>query len=268
MAQKNVGKVETVSGYAPVNGLNMYYEIHGEGEPLVLIHGGGSTIQTTFGNILPLLVEHHKVIAVELQAHGHTNDRDIPESFIQDADDVAALLNYLEIDNADIFGFSNGGHTALQLGMSHPQIVNKLVIASAFYKRSGAMPGFFEGLQNANLDNMPVLLKEAYLSINNDSAGLQRMFEKDRARMLQFTDWTDEDMASITAPCLIIAGDKDIVTPEHSAEMFRKIPNAQLLLLRGNHGSYIGEIMSGQQSRMPAFTAAVIEEFLDLIPKK
>jgi pimeloyl-ACP methyl ester carboxylesterase len=269
MAQKNMVKTETVGGYAPVNGLNMYYEIHGEGKPLVLIHGGGSTIQTTFGNILPSLVEHHKVIAVELQAHGHTKDRDTPESFIQDADDVAALLNYLKIDKADIFGFSNGGHTALQLGISHPQFVNKLIIASAFYKRSGAVRGFFEGLQNASLENMPHLLKESYLSINNDFAGLQTMFDRDRARMLQFTDWNDEDLASITAPCLIIAGDKDVVTTEHAAEMSRKIPNAELLILPGNHGSYIGEIMSAQQiSRIPAFTVAVIEEFLDPPSKK
>jgi pimeloyl-ACP methyl ester carboxylesterase len=269
METKKTRKSESVSGYAPVNGLNMYYEIHGQGRPLVLIHGGGSTIQTTFGIILPMLAESHKVIAPELQAHGHTKDRDTPESFIQDAADVAALLNYLGIDKADIFGFSNGGHTALQLGIDHSEIINKLVIASAFYKRSGAVPGLFEGLQNASLANMPELLKEGYLSINNDSAGLQRMFDQDRTRMLGFTDWSDEDLASIKAPCLIIAGDKDVVTPEHATEMSRKIPNAELLILPGNHGSYIGEIMSRQQtSRIPAFTVAFIEEFLEQHPQK
>src|SRR5215212_8429181 len=85
------------SGYAPVNGIKMYYELHGSGKPLVLIHGGGSTIQTTFSKVLPLFAKHHQVIAVELQAHGHTSDRDAPESFDQDADDVAALLKYLKI---------------------------------------------------------------------------------------------------------------------------------------------------------------------------
>src|SRR5690242_18762369 len=81
------------SGYAPVNGIKMYYEIHGEGKPLVLIHGGGSNIQTTFGKVLPLLAQHHKVIAVEMQAHGHTSDRDAPETFEQDAADIVALLS-------------------------------------------------------------------------------------------------------------------------------------------------------------------------------
>ena len=115
------------SGYAPVNGIHMYYEIHGSGAPLVLIHGGGSTITTSFGRMLPLLSHNRQVIAVELQAHGHTSDRDAPESFQQDADDVAALLQYLNIPKADILGFSNGGSTSLQLAIRHPHLVNKIV---------------------------------------------------------------------------------------------------------------------------------------------
>src|ERR1700755_2353527 len=101
--------------FSEVNGLNMYYEIHGEGKPLVLIHGGGSTIYSTFRTTLPMLAKHYKIIAVELQAHGHTSDRDAPESFAQDADDVAALLHQLNITKAYIFGFSNGGSTTLQI---------------------------------------------------------------------------------------------------------------------------------------------------------
>jgi pimeloyl-ACP methyl ester carboxylesterase len=252
------------AGYAPVNGLNMYYEIHGQGKPLVLIHGGGSTIQTTFGHILPFLADQHMLIAVELQAHGHTNDRNAPETFKQDAGDIAALLNYLKIYKADFFGFSNGGHTALEIGVSYPALVNKLIITSAFYKREGAVYGFFESLENATLENMPAYLKDAYIAINNDPIGLQKMFEKDRARMLQFEDWTDDDLSSIKAPALIIAGDKDVVTPEHTAHMARIIPNAELLILPGNHGSFIGEGMSAKQnSRIPGLVAAVIQEFLE-----
>ena len=252
------------TGYAPVNGLKMYYEIHGEGKPLVLIHGGGSTIQTSFGTILPLLAEHYKVIAVELQAHGHTDDRNAPETFKQDADDVAALLNYLKISKADFLGFSNGGHTTMQICMSHPELVNKLIIISAFYKRDGAMKGFFEGMPNATLNDMPAYLREAYLKINNDSTGLQRMFEKDKARMVQFKGWSDEEISSIKAPSLIIAGDKDVITPEHAAEMTHKIANSELLILPGNHGSFIGEGMAANQnSKIPALTVAIIEEFLD-----
>src|SRR3954454_11673467 len=104
----NQPKQDSTSGYASVNGLKMYYEIHGAGSPLVLIHGGGSTIQTTFGRILHELAKTHKIVAVEMQAHGHTADIDRPLSFEQDADDIAALLKYLNIPKADIFGFSNG----------------------------------------------------------------------------------------------------------------------------------------------------------------
>lgn len=251
------------TGYAPVNGIKMYYEIHGEGYPLVLIHGGGSTIQTTFGNILPLLAENHRVIAVELQAHGHTNDRDSPESFEQDADDVAALLVHLKIPKADFFGFSNGGSTAMQIGIRHPEQVNKLIIASAVYKREGMIQGFFEGMENATLQNMPAHLKEAFLKINNDSAALQRMFEKDKARMLTFKDWKDDDLSLIKAPALIIAADKDVVTPEHTVQISRKIANSQLLIVPGTHGSFMGEGMAEKEnSKIQEATIAIIEEFL------
>src|SRR5436190_12043234 len=129
--------------YANVNGLKMYYEIHGKGFPLVLIHGGGSTIETTFGRVLPLLAKTHQVIAVELQAHGHTADIDRPLSFEQDADDVAELLKQLNIKKADIFGFSNGASTTLQIAIRHPALVNKIVVASTFYKKDGAQPWFW-----------------------------------------------------------------------------------------------------------------------------
>lgn len=165
---------QKITGYAPVNGLNMYYEIHGSGDmPLVLIHGGGSTIESTFSNMLPLLAEHAKIIAVELQAHGRTSDRDAPESFQQDADDIAALLKYLKIDKADILGFSNGGSTAMQIAIRHPEVINKLIVISGAYKRDGFLPGFFNGMQHATIDNMPPSLKKAYLDVNPDETGFK-----------------------------------------------------------------------------------------------
>ncbi|HET9432662.1 MAG TPA: alpha/beta hydrolase, partial [Chitinophagaceae bacterium] len=164
-AKSEINLVKFDSAYASVNGLNMYYEIHGEGTPLVLIHGGGSTIQTSFSKILPLLARHYKVIAVELQAHGHTGDRDSAESFEQDADDVAGLLGHLKINKARFLGFSNGGNTAMQIAIRHPALVNKLVVISSFYKRDGMIPGFFEGMEKATLENMPGLLKTYYLQI-------------------------------------------------------------------------------------------------------
>lgn len=262
--KSEVNQIKKDSGYASVNGLKMYYEIHGEGAPLVLIHGGGSTIQTTFGEILPLLAQHYKVIAVELQAHGHTNDRDSAESFEQDADDVAGLIQYLKISKAHFLGFSNGGNTAMQIAIRRSNLVDKLVIISSFYKREGMIPGFFEGMQLATLENMPILLKTYYLQINNDQKGLQRMFNKDKERMLHFKDWRDEDLASIKNPSLIISGDKDVVTTEHTVKMSQIIPNAQLMILPGTHGSFIGEICAVEEgSKLPESTVTIIKEFLN-----
>src|SRR6187551_2282771 len=167
-ASNNKKKQESMSGYANVNGLKMYYEIHGTGAPLVLIHGGGSTIQTTFGRVLDSFAKKHKVIAVEMQAHGHTADINRPLSFEQDADDVAALLSQLHIQKADIMGFSNGGTTSIQIAIRHPQLVNKLILASAIYKREGMPPGFFDGMKNVTIDQMPKPLKESYLEANPD----------------------------------------------------------------------------------------------------
>src|SRR6185369_14433669 len=131
------------SGYSEVNGIRMYYEIHGQGKPLVLIHGGGSTLQTSFGNIMPPLAKNRQVIAMDLQAHGRTGDRDDPLSFQQDADDVVTLLENLGIQKADFLGFSNGGHAGIEIALRHPAMVDRLIIASAFYKRSAAVPQFW-----------------------------------------------------------------------------------------------------------------------------
>ena len=200
---------------------------------------------------------------VELQAHGHTSDRNAPESFKQDADDVVALLQYLKINKADFIGFSNGAHTSMQIGISHPEFVNKLVLISTFYKRDGVIPGFFEGMSHATLENMPGPLKTAYLQINNDQKGLQTMFEKDRDRMIDFKDWSDDELRSIKAPTFLIAGDHDVMTPEHVVKMSKIIPNAELMILPGTHGSFIGEICSAEEgSKMPEMTVAIIKEFL------
>ncbi len=262
--QKKPADSAAVKSYALVNGLNMYYEIHGHGKPLVLIHGGGSTIQTTFGVVLPMLAKRYQIIAVELQAHGHTKDRTTPTSFEQDADDVAALLQQLNIDTANIFGFSNGGNTAMQVAIRHPQLVSKLVLASAFYQREGMMPGFFDFMQHASLDNMPQPLKDAFLAIDPDTAHLQAMHDQDKNRMLAFKDWNDDALRSIKAPTLIINADKDVVTNEHAVKMSRLILGAEFMILPGTHGSYIGEIFAAEKdSHIPALTVGLIEEFLE-----
>jgi len=250
--------------YADVNGIKMYYEIHGKGQPLVLIHGGGSTIESNYGKILPLFAKRYKVIAVELQAHGHSSDRDAPETFEQDADDVASLLRHLDISKVNILGFSNGGSTTLQIAMRYPGLVNKIVVASAAYKREGFIPGFFDMMQHANLENMPMPLQESYLKINNDRAALQNMHDKDAARMIAFKDWKDSDLQSIKAPTLIINGDKDVTLPEHALKMSTLIPNAELLILPATHGSFLAEACTAVPgSKLPEITVELVKEFLD-----
>ena len=253
------------SGYSEVNGLKMYYEIHGDkGNNLVLIHGGGSTIGTSFGKVLPELAKNFTVIAVELQGHGHTNDRDAPESFEQDADDVATLLQNLDISKASFFGFSNGGNTSIQIAVRHPEIVNKLILASTFYKREGLPPGFFDGMKQATLKDMPQVLRDAFLQINSDSSKLISMFNKDRERMLNFTDWKDEMLRSIKAVALIICGDRDVILPEHTVAMAKLIPDSRLMILPGEHGSYIGTAESPQAgNNVIELTVSVITDFLN-----
>lgn len=249
--------------YADVNGLKLYYEIHGNGMPLVLLHGGGSTIETTYGRILPGLAAHHKVIAIELQAHGHTADIDRTMTFEQDADDVAALLQQLHITKADIMGFSNGATTCLQIAIRHPELVGKLILASALYRRDGMLPGFFEGMEHATLEQMPAPLADAYRRINPDPKGLQAMFNRDASRMVAFKDIPDAAVKSIQAPALVVSADKDVILPEHALLLSRTLPHAQLVILPGGHGDYIGEICAPDKaSQLPAITTAIIENFL------
>lgn len=251
------------SGYAPVNGLKLYYEIHGTGMPLVLIHGGGSTIQTTFGRVLNDFAKAHKVIAVEMQAHGHTADIDRLLSFEQDADDIAALLNYLKIEKANIFGFSNGASTTLQFAIRYPEMTNKIIVASTFYKKAGAPDWFWDMMSKPTFEGMPQQYKEAFLSVNPDTNALHRMYERDVARMHSFPDITDDQMKSIQAPALIIIGDKDVTTAEHAKEMQGLISGSQLEIIPGGHGDYIGELTTPIDSAKIQSTVARVNKFLN-----
>jgi len=249
--------------YATVNGLHMYYEIHGTGKPLVLIHGAASTIQTTFGRVLPSLAKTHKIIAVELQAHGHSDNRDGRQiTFEQDADDVAALLQVLHIDHADVFGFSNGGTTALQFAIRHPELVSKLIIASSMYKRVGVAPEFWQGMDNASFKDMPDEYKAAFLAINPSQDALHTMFNQCAGRMQHFTDIPDESISALRGPALILSGDKDVPLPEHAVEMYRRIPHATLAIFPGGHGTYMGELTTLKAAHNPPVALPVIEDFL------
>jgi pimeloyl-ACP methyl ester carboxylesterase len=256
------------NGYSEVNGIKMYYEIYGEGKPVILIHGGGSTIQTNFEKIIPLLAKNRKVIAIELQAHGRTNDRNSDLSFEQDADDVATLLKNINIDKADFFGFSNGGTTTLQIAIRHPEIVNKIILGSALAKRNGVPEWFWGFMQQAKLENMPAQLKEGYNKVSSTPNGLQVMHDRDVKRMINFKDIPDEQIKSITAPTLIIIGDKDVITPEHAIELHRQIDNSELAIIPGGHGQYIGEITTlNADFKESDLVVPMIEKFLNKTEK-
>ena len=244
------------TGYAPVNGLKIYYEIHGTSNPnktpLVLLHGGDPTIGTSFGKVVDEFAKDRQVIAFEQAGHGHTADRKIPFTFEASADDAAALLKFLKIPQADFFGFSNGGSIAMQIGIRHPEITHKLVVASAMTKREGMYPAFWESMEKASLDTMPAEFKEAYQK-TAPRPNLQSYFEKSVKRMLDFKDWPDQMVKSIQAPTLILIGDADIIRPEHAVEMFRTLPHANLAILPGvNHMSMVDH-----------WPVQMIENFLD-----
>ena len=256
-AQTNVGQ------YADVNGIRMYYELHGAGQPLVLIHGGGSTINTSWGRILPALAKTHRVIAVELQAHGRTSDRNAPESFTQDADDVAELLRQLNIAKADVLGFSNGGSTALQIAIRHPDRVNKVIAISAIYRRDGMPLEFWSFMEKGTFADMPQIYKDEFLRLTPDSAKLLTMFRRDQQRMLMFKDWNAADIRAIKAPTLVVASDQDVVRPEHAVEMMRLLPKGRLAIFPGRHGEFFGEAMyPDADSKVPELFVALVDEFL------
>ena len=253
------------SGHAPVNGIDMYYEVHGPdtGIPLVLLHGGGSTIEATFSRVLPLFARQRRVIALDEQGHGRSTDRDQPVRFDTSADDVAAALRHLGVARADVFGFSNGASVALQVALRHPALVRKLVFASSVTKRAGAPAPFWDFISRASFDDMPQPLKDAFLRVTPDPVRLRTMHDKDLARMRAFPDVPDDDVRAVRAATLIVLGDRDTVLPEHAIELTRLMPEARLLVLPAGHGEYLGEVvMTSGDTRYPALTAGLIEEFL------
>jgi pimeloyl-ACP methyl ester carboxylesterase len=216
--------------YATVNGLKMYYEVHGTGRPLVLLHGAFG-----WATVFPTLAKGRQVIAVELQGHGHTVDIDRPMTCEAMADDVAALLKELKIEQADIFGYSMGGVVGLAVAIRHPNLVRKLAInGSQFGKVDDAYePESARQFRNLPADFAPPLLKSPYDKVAPNPKNWPVLVAKVKKMVLEFKGFTREEMKSIKAPVLITLGDCDGVRPEHAVEMFRLIPNAQLAVLPG-----------------------------------
>jgi len=210
------------SGYAPVNGLKLYYEIHGAGEPLILLHGGLGA-GAMFGDIMPVLSGGHRVIAVDLQAHGRTADIDRPLSFDAMADDIATLMNHLGIDKADVMGYSLGGAVALRTAVRHPEIVKKLVLVSTTFKHDGWYPEIIAAMSQMGPGAAEVMkqspIYQMYARIAPRPADWPVLLTKVGELVRQDYDWS-KDVAAIRSPTLLVFGDADAVRPEHIVQFF------------------------------------------------
>jgi pimeloyl-ACP methyl ester carboxylesterase len=232
------------TGYAPVNGLNMYYEIHGTGQPLVLLHGAYMTIDR-MGEVVPGLAETRQVIAVELQGHGRTADVDRPLTYEQMADDTAAFISHLGIEQADVFGYSMGGGVAFQVAIRHPEVVRKLVVASASYTSDGMHPELLEMIPTLTPEvfaGSPI--EEAYLRTAPNPDDFPTLVAKMKQLDMEPFAWPPEDIRGIAAPTLLIIGDSDSIRLEHAVELFQVLgggvmgdlaglPKSQLAVLPG-----------------------------------
>ncbi len=198
------------SGFVPVNGIKVYYEVYGEGKPIVLLHGAFYTIQMNWGQLIPELSKTRKVIAIELQGHGHTPFSDRKFDFVTLASDVEGVMDYLKIDSADVAGYSMGGSVAYQLTIQSPKRVRKLVIISSTYKSSGWRPEVTNAFKNFKPEfftNSP--MKAAYDAVAPDKTKWTKFLEQMFAFAGSSFDMGDSNIAKITSPVLLISGDND-----------------------------------------------------------
>lgn len=200
----------SASGYAPVNGIKVYYEVYGAGKPIVLLHGAFYTIGMNWSQLIPELSKTRKVIAIEMQGHGHTEYSERKLSVATLAKDVEGVMDYLKIDSADVAGYSMGGSVAYEFAIQSPKRLKKLVIISSTYKSSGWLPvvnNGFKGFKVEFFDNTP--LKTGYEAVAPDKTKWTKFVNQ----MIVFAgepfDLGDANIAKIAAPVLIISGDND-----------------------------------------------------------
>ena len=245
--------------YASVNGLRVYYEVHGDGRPLVLLHGGVTTIELTFGDLVASFAEHHKVIAIELQGHGRTADTDREMSLPALAEDVVTLLGQLDIDQAHFFGFSLGALVSFTIAIRYPNVVYKLVLASANYRPDGydseardTYPAEVERRMPTPADFQQ--MRDMYEAVAPHPEHFDALAEKTSTMVRSFPGFELDALRTITAPTLLVFGDTDFTPLRNAVEMLELIPNAQLAVLPGT--THMGVTRSGERLR------ALIEPFL------
>lgn len=223
------------TGYAPVNGLEMYYESHGRGgTPLVLLHGSFMTIDLNWGELLPILAETRQVIAVEMQGHGHTADIEREPSFEHFADDVAGLVDHLGIARADVLGYSLGGGVAVHVAVRYPDRIRKVVVISSAFRPEGWMPEVLAGIEALSAQMLEATpLADAYRAVAPSPDGFAALVERIKRVDTATPGPTDDEVRGIAAPVMLLNGDEDGIRLEHTVEMFR-------LLGGGIFGDYAG----------------------------
>jgi len=260
------------SGHAPVNGLEMYYEVHGDGgPPLLLLHGSMGSLEM-FRPLLPALSNGRQVIAVDQQAHGRTADIDRPLRYEQLADDAAAVLRFLDVDRADVFGFSMGSAAGWQLAIRHPDLVRKLVGAIS-YKKEGIYPEVLAGLETTFSPEVfaGTPIEADYRRIAPKPENFPTLVLKVQDLTRSATDLPVETIRGIPAPTMVIVGDADIITPEHAVELFRlrgggvpgdfvPMPPTQLAVLPGTSHMMLIARTEWLGSMIPAFLDAPMSE--------
>ncbi len=226
----------TETGYADVNGLHLYYETYGSGAPLVLLHGGMLTIDLNFASLIPTLAQTHTVIGVEQQGHGRTANIDREITYPNLASDVVALLDHLGIDRAAVLGHSMGGGVALELAVNHPDRVSAIVPMSASVSKDGMHPDL---LDPSTFETSPIMptaqdfadFKAAYERLSPHPEQFDAFLMSLGGMDSDFAGWTDEQLAGIGCPVLIVQGDNDFTTVEHAGVMLARIPGSALAVI-------------------------------------
>lgn len=245
--------------YAAVNGINLYYEVHGAGTPLIMLHGGFGSFEM-LNALSPALAEKYQVIGVDLYGHGRTALTDRPIRFEQMADDIAGLIQHLGLAKADVLGFSLGGAVALQTAIRYPELVNKLVLISTPFKRGGWHPEMQAGMEGfAPEFFMKTPIYEEYLRLAPKPEDFSRFVNIMGKGMSQDYDW-EKPVSALKCPILIIAGDADGLPPSHAVEFFKLLGGG--LRDAGWDGAHL---ISSQLAILPGATHYNIVMHADLL---
>lgn len=261
ITEKNKKLSPNQSGFLSVNGTDIYYEDYGQGDPLVLLHGGGSDMYVSFGKAIALLSKNFRVIAFDEQGHGKSPASARAFGFENTADDIAAALKLLKIQNAKFLGFSNGATTGIHLAIRHPGVMKKMVLGSGLYARKGAPKEFWNMMNTSTIAMMPQELKDAYVKRSPRPEDLYKMFEYDSNRMRRFKDISEKAILEITIPVLVMQNDQDVASVEHAVHITRLLPKGRIAILPGPHDNFLGDV-SQSSPEMTHASATIITEFL------